>query len=318
MSWAAVAGAAVAVVGGAVSASNSAGAAGDAAAAQGQSSAAAIAEQRRQYDQTRQDQAPFLSTGTAANRRLSELLGLGNGNYNAMQWARGEGLQKTIKDYGLAGTGWAPDQNTFDQLVQIAPDNIKALDLQAGNSPDSGSLLRKFSSADLAADPVYNSGLQFGLDQGTQGINSRAIAQGGYDSGATLKALTRFGNDYGSTKANESYNRYTQDQTNIYNKLAGISGTGQVAAGQVAAAGTNAANNISELDTQAGNARAAGIVGGANAWGGALSGVNNAYNSYQSNQTLQQLIKSRGNSGTYSGALNGVGGYYDPSTGEFG
>jgi len=126
--------------------------------------------------------------------------------------------------------------------------------------------MRPFTQADIDADPVYQSGLQFGLDEGRNAINSRAIAGGGYDSGATLKALTRFGTDYGSTKANEAYNRWTNDQSNIYNRLAGVSGTGQTAANQVQAAGTNAANMISGSYGDAGNARAASIVGGANAF----------------------------------------------------
>lgn len=219
--------------------------------AQSQSSAASITEQRRQYDQTRADNAPFRDTGVAANSRLRQLLGL---------------------DTGYSGS-------------------------------DSGSLLRRFSTSDLNSDPVYNSGLQFGLDEGTNGINARAIATGGYDSGATLKALTRFGNDYGSTKANDSYNRFNTDNTNIFNRLSGVSGTGQTATNTVTAAGTNMVNNISNDITGAGNARAAGIVGGANAWGGALNGVSNAANNYQSNQTLQALI-NRNNSGI------GSSGYY--------
>jgi hypothetical protein len=257
-----------------------------------------INAQRAQQGLAQGYQQPFYNTGLQANSRLSALLGLGGGNGNAMQWAMGAGLDKFKADQGI-GEGWAPDAATFARIAAGAPEEIKALDAVG---PDSGSLMKKFTSADLAADPVYNSGLQFGLDQGTQGINNRAVAQGGYDSGATLKALTRFGNDYGSTKANESYNRYTQDQTNIYNKLAGISGTGQVAAGQVQAAGTNAANNISDLYTQGGNARAAGIVGGANAWGGAAQNVagaaNNAYNNYNSNQTLQALLKKYNGGGS--------------------
>jgi hypothetical protein len=41
-----------------------------------------------------------------------------------------------------------------------------------------GSFARRFTSADMNADPVYQSGLQFGLDQGTQGINRQAAAGG--------------------------------------------------------------------------------------------------------------------------------------------
>jgi hypothetical protein len=140
------------------------------------------------------------------------------------------------------------------------------------DDPSFGSLTRRFSASDMAADPVYNSGLQFGLDQGTQGINRQAAAGGSMLSGATLKALTRFGNDYGSTKANESYNRFNTDQNSQYNKLAGLSGAGQQATNQVSAAGQNMANNISQSQQGVGNARGSAYLSQGNAWQNALNG----------------------------------------------
>jgi hypothetical protein len=153
---------------------------------------------------------------------------------------------------------------------------------------NSGQFGRRFTQADMNADPVYQSGLQFGLDQGTQGINRQAAAGGNFLSGATLKALTRFGNDYGSTKANESYNRFNTDQNSQYNKLAGLSGAGQQATNQVSSAGQNMANNISQSQQGVGNARASGYVGSANAWNGALG---QAVNGYQQIQMMNSLYR---------------------------
>jgi hypothetical protein len=220
---------------------NASNASSKAADAQLQAAQAAIAEQRRQFDVTQANNAPFLATGTAANARLSQLLGTAP---------------------GYTGS-------------------------------DAGSLTKPFTSADLNADPVYNSGLQFGLDQGTKAINARAIAGGNYDSGATLKALTQFGNDYGSTKANDSFNRYQTQQGNTFNRLSGVSGTGQTAVGQVAQAGTNAANTVSGLLTDQGTARSAGIVGGSNAFTNAAGNINSLANNFSSNATLQALLAQR-------------------------
>lgn len=239
MSWVAVGVAAVSVVGGLIGSN----AARKAAKGQEAASREATAEQRRQFDLTRADFAPFLQTGTSANARLAALLGIEPG-----------------------GTG-------------------------------EGELLRRITQADIEGDPVYQSGLEFGAREGRDAINARAIAGGGYDSGATLKALTRFGTDYGSTKANESYNRFVNDQTNIYNRLAGISGTGQVAANQIGAARSNMADQITDLTTGAGNARAAGIVGSANAWNRAIESGAGAFNMYQNNQILQQLMRNQGGRG---------------------
>lgn len=170
---------------------------------------------------------------------------------------------------------------------------------------NSGQFSRKFTQADMNADPVYQNGLQFGLDQGTQGINRQAAAGGNFLSGATLKALTRFGNDYGSTKANESYNRFNNDQNSQYNRYAGLSGSGMQATNQVGAAGQNMTNGMSNAlgtygtgaannSINAGNARASGYVGQANA-------VNNGLSSWLNYNQNQNMINAfGGNNGGYA------------------
>lgn len=291
---------------------NSSDAASSAADSQAASAAAATAEQRRQFDLTRQDQAPFLQTGTAANQRLAYLLGIGP--KNASGPATTDQIQQLYRSiigrdampHELAWqaanspTAYDVQQNLInspgpksDGVAHVGLGNgsiMYGAPSAGGNEGEYGSLLKKFDQNDLNNDVVYQSGLKFGLDQGNNAINARAIANGGYDSGATLKALTQFGNDYGSTKANDAFNRYQTENANIFNKLAGVSGAGQTAANTVAQAGTNMANNVSNLMTDAGNARAAGIVGSANAWGSAAGGVTNAVNNYNSGQILQKLL----------------------------
>ena len=174
-----------------------------------------------------------------------------------------------------------------------------AYEAQAKQDPKYGSLLRNFSAADMEADPVYQSGLQFGLNEGTKGINRQAAAGGNYLSGATLEALTRFGNDYGSTKANESYNRFNNNQTQTYNRLAGISGTGQTAAAQIASQGAQVANSVGNNMIGAGNARASGYISQGNALSGALG---QGANIWQQNQLM--------NSNSFSPNISGSG--YNP------
>jgi len=322
----------LAIGGSLLSASMAKDAAGEASDAQVAGGDRATAEQRRQYDLTRSDTAPFLKTGTDANKRLAYLLGLTDPSGTTTSSTSGKpvgivrGNQVYNKETGayMGRYGIDPGAETIDRLApQLGLSGIVDESGQTvwGNPADPvttssttpndssyGSLLKKFGIEDLNADPVYNSGLQFGLDQGTKGINARAIAGGGYDSGATLKALTQFGNDYGSTKAGDSYNRYNADQTGVYNKLAGISGTGQSAVNTVSQAGQNSANNISNIEQGVGNSRAASIVGGANAYGSALGGINSAVNSYNSNQTLQKLLSGNNNPNTAWG--NSMGNFW--------
>lgn len=200
-------------------------AAGDAADAQQQSSQAAIDEQRRQYDLTRSDFAPWRETGAQGLSKLADLLGINGG---------------------------------------------------------SGTLLQPFTGADVASEPGY----QFGLSQGEQGINRGARARGMFDSGAAMKDLLRFNQDYAGTKFNEAFNRDATTKGNMFNWLSGVSGSGQTATGQVSNAGQNMSNNVSNLTTGAGNARAAGIVGGANAINNTIGGVANLW---QQNQLLDML-----------------------------
>lgn len=255
-----------------------------------------INEARRQYNQTRADFEPFRQTGLAGNSRLAYLLGLSPSQSvgGATTPLTAEQLrQQLIGDYTTdkAGLNAAIQQRLAQQSQQQEAERAAA----AAGDPNYGSLMRSFTAQDLESDPVYQSGLKFGLDQGTGAINARTSALGQYDSGATLKALTRYANDYGSTKANESYNRFNNNQSNIYNRLAGISGTGQTATGQVASAGMNASNQIGGALSDMGNARAAGIVGGTNAWGNALTSGANAYQ----NQQFLNLLRGGGSNGGF-------------------
>lgn len=301
---------------------------------QAASAAAAEAGINRRFDLNRADQMPFMEGGQAANAQLLHLLSLkrkgettrSNGDRNAIR-------QSLLGQYTSKGTGRTPLQYSGGGMddaaftggyTQGTADSIDEQGLNAaieaemarqgttttpGEQEGFGDLSRRFTMADRDADPVYQSGLQFGLDQGTKAINQRAIAGGAFDSGETLKNLAKFTTDYGSTKANESYNRFNTDQGTRYNRLAGVSGAGQQAVNQVGAMGMSAANQAGELQTQAGNARAAGIVGGANAWGNAFQGINQGFENTQNRNSLKELIKSgygkTGRSGTF--------GYYNDS-----
>ena len=239
-------------------------AASSAADSQAEGAAQANATQRYMYDQTRADNAPFLNNGTEANNQLARLMGLVTSGQRetAMQSLINQARQSnpTISE------NWVPLESSVD---------AEASRMGYSSDPMSSPLLRQFTAADMNADPVYNSGLQFGLDEGRKGLERQAAAGGSMLSGATLKALTRFGNDYGSTKANESYNRFQTNQTNNFNRLASVSGAGQTAVNQVGAAGQSMANNVSQNQLGVGNARGASTIAGTNALMGGIAGAFN-------------------------------------------
>ena len=99
-------------------------------------------------------------------------------------------------------------------------------------------------------------GYQFGLDEGAKTVQASAAARGGLNSGATLKALTKFGNNYADQ----------QGFTPYMNRLAALSGMAQTSTNQTNALGQNYANQVGNNLQNAGQARAQGIYGSANAW----------------------------------------------------
>jgi len=99
-------------------------------------------------------------------------------------------------------------------------------------------------------------GYQFGLDEGAKTVQASAAARGGLNSGATLKALTKFGNDYADQ----------QGYTPYMNRLASLSGMAQTSTNTTGQLGANVANQIGQNTMAAGDARAQGIYGSANAW----------------------------------------------------
>ncbi len=157
--------------------------------------------------------------------------------------------------------------------------------LTAGISP--GGQFSKPFTWDPASDPGY----QFRMDEGQKAIERSRAARGGLYGGATGKALERYGQDYASNEYTNSFNRYMAQRDQQYNELAGISGTGQTATQQVGQQGVQTGAEIGQNIVGAGNARASGYVGGANA----ISGGVGQYLGYNNNQ--QWLNYLRGNSG---------------------
>lgn len=259
--------------------------------AQAQLEAARIADktQRYMYDTTRQDyldqikrNEPFYQSGLTANNRLNYLLGL-SGTGQFQNSAANAEVQRIMREEGI---------NQADATARVAQG------WNAQYEPDYGSLNRTFQLSDFQSDPVAQLGFQFGLDEGTKGINRSAAANGGLDSGATLKALTRYATDYTNTKAGESYNRYENNKANTYNRLASLAGVGQTANANngsatsgLASAGQNAANNISQnalysgnaaanAAAATGNARASSAIARGNGWSNAIGTGVNALSGY--------------------------------------
>ena len=142
-----------------------------------------------------------------------------------------------------------------------------------------GQLMQPFGMEQFQQSPAY----QFNLEQGTDAINKATRARRTNYAPATLQDIGKYSQGMASNEFLNAYNMYNQDQNNQYNRLFGLSQSGQNAAAHTGAFGAQSAQAQGGYLTDAGNAQAAGTVGQANAWTGALG---NAYNAYLMNQIL--------------------------------
>ena len=286
--------------------------------AQASAAGAAGARSEAQYGQTRSDLAPYRTTGAAANARLAALLGLGGGygrggvapvapNRNSfMKIVPGQisGMYGDVRGPGGVGPSTTQfDQAGYDSAMADYNNSLASYN-SAPSGVDQGALLRPFTGADLANEPGY----QFGLSEGQKAIDRAAAANGRYDSGATLKAMTRYGNDYAGTKFNEAFGRDQANKNMAYNFLSGQANLGQNSAVMTGNAGAAAAGAQGQYLTNAGDARAAGYIGGANA----LTGGLNSYLNYQNNSKTLDYLRNRnsGNAGWGSNTSTPSGSSY--------
>jgi hypothetical protein len=98
---------------------------------------------------------------------------------------------------------------------------------------------------------------------------------GGAISGNTLRGLEQFGQDFASTEYGNAFNRFQTERGNIYNTLANIAGMGQQAVNTGVQAQQATAQQQTGLITGQAAAQAAGQVGAANAYSGALGNLGN-------------------------------------------
>jgi hypothetical protein len=137
-----------------------------------------------------------------------------------------------------------------------------------GDPQDSqfGSLTKPFDVEEFYnyGDPGY----AFQLQQGNQALQNSAAAGSGALSGAALKDLLKWNQDYAGGAYNDAFNRYQTQQGNIYQRLMGVSQLGQNSASGVGTQGVALAGNAGQAIANAGAAAGAGIVGAGNSLSG--------------------------------------------------
>jgi hypothetical protein len=286
---------------GSKSASKQSSAINNAAAQSSEASKYAADIQKEMFDKQVQLQEPFRQSGLAANNVLSMYMGLdpyqqtyeqikaellpyySTSPPNGMEPASGSiaakfrNMARVMS--GSVGRGQSTDWNALEAAIHARLADQSRQSGTSRNDPRYGMLLDTFGNDDFVKDPGYD----WRLNEGYNALNSSAAARGGLQSGAALKAATRYGQDYASNEYTNAYNRWNNDRAGIYNKLAGMSGAGQTSANTIGQAAGQYGNSVGNLAMN--NAATQGNAAMANAnvqssmygnWANALSGVGNS------------------------------------------
>jgi hypothetical protein len=155
------------------------------------------------------------------------------------------------------------DQQPWRETGANALDTIAWRMGLKGMHDGGGDLLRNFDETNFQGDP----GFQFRLGEGQKAVENSAAARGGILSGAALKAINQYGQNFASNEYNNAFNRFNTNQSNHFNRLATLAGIGQTATNATQQAGQNYATNAGNNMLYAGNAaangaqRASGYIG---------------------------------------------------------
>ena len=133
-----------------------------------------------------------------------------------------------------------------------------------------------FANANMTGGTEYGGftktpGYDFRMKQGTSAVEAGAAARGGLYSGAAMRDLQNFGQDYASS-----------EYGNYLSRLGARADTGMNAAQMSGAASQQAAAGVSNALGNIGNAKAAGAIGVGNALTGGIQNAVGAWN-YQKN-----------------------------------
>jgi hypothetical protein len=170
-------------------------------------------------------------------------------------------LQEPFRQGGITG------QNRIMELLGIGGD---------ATAGDYGRFGRDFAMSDYEADPGY----AFRLSEGNKALERSAAARGMLMSGQMFKGAQRFGQDLASQEYQNAFNRYQTNRANQLNPLGTLMTSGQGATNVLSGAAGMLGGQLGENAMGAGNARASGYIGSANAYAQALQSAGNAFSGF--------------------------------------
>ncbi len=214
-------------------------------------------------------------------------------------WRPGEGRVGTLRPGGKNGlfindTNWQMPQPGATQSGESMTG--AAIDPETGYAADNTGLATGFLTQ-LFTPEAFKAGMdpgyQWRQQQGSQSVMNTAAAGSGSLSGPALRALMQASQGMASQEYGAAFDRFNTQQGNIFQRLTSMAGMGQNAAAGVGNNATTVGGNIGANITGAANAGAAGQIGAANAWGGALSDLG-AYGAWYAQNRSQPAMATAG------------------------
>ena len=222
---------------------------------------AGIAEQRRQFDITQQNFAPFQGAGADALEQQRILLGLGASPAIDPNAARRTELETKIAKLQASLQFAAGDERNIAR-AKLGLKQSKAQNAQQGSleelqselgalaPPPTASALSPQQQQQQAFDKFNDSpGQQFLRDRAQKNLLRNSAAIGGLGGGNVRSALVQQGIGFAQ-----------QDFQNQFARLGQLAGQGQAAVNSIGQFGANASGNIGNAMMAGGNARASGIM----------------------------------------------------------
>lgn len=144
-------------------------------------------------------------------------------------------------------------------------------------TPGYGTIGTPFTVEQMQMDPGY----AFRMEEGLRALERSAAARTGVLSGPMAKGAIRYGQEFGSQEYGNAFNRALALQGARLNALGSLYGAGQIAAQQVGQQAGQYGANVGNLLVGAGQARASGYLGQANALSQALGQGAGLYGMYR-------------------------------------
>ena len=201
-------------------------------------------------------------------------------------FAQQQALQEPFRQAGLTA------QQQIMQLLGIGGDQA---------APGYGSLAKPFGTSQFEQDPGY----AFRQAEGMKALERSAAARGGLLSGGTLKGIQRFGQDLASQEYQNAFNRYQVERAARLNPLQSLMGAGQSSANVLTGAAGQMGQNQAANLMAAGQARASGYVGSANALSSALGNIGQMAFQYPMYQAQTNYLNAMSSGGGGGGSFGG-------------